>query len=265
MSGVCPDAWPDRMIPAPEEPGMAGSDNPRCPPDGKALGLRPSRSLVASVALMTVASAPTLFAVVLAQDLYGRSSVALVAVTFTVGSLAAHAVATFVERAGTNSLNTWLLCAFGMVVIWPFAGVHLAVLCAAQLLSGLCMTALEGLIDAATAARAEGSVTGALARATAGRAMGSAAGLAVLPFAVVSVGLAATTGAMAVLLAGTAAAVFAVSRFVGPGRRDRSAGTVAQPVWDRQANGHWPEPGLAPDRLPAQPSLTKDQSALPHP
>jgi hypothetical protein len=105
-----------------------------------------------------------------------------------------------------------------MVILWPFAGLNLAFLCAAQLLSGLCMTALEGLIDATAAAQATGSVTGALARATAGRALGSAAGTAILPLAIVSVGLSRYTGTVALLLFATMVPVIAMARSAPGGK-----------------------------------------------
>ena len=181
-----------------------------------------------------------------------------------------------------------------MVLLWPLAPLSVAWLCAAQLLSGLFMTTLEGLLDATTAARATGSVTGALARGTAGRALGSAAGTAALPVALVGVGLAPVTGGVTLLLAGTAVAVFAGTHLAGsrsqrhaparhrahaiPSPRGTAAGprtgsasvplpsAIVLPVpGRRRANGHWPEPGLAAERLPAQPLPAARHAALPHP
>lgn len=171
--------------------------------------VRPSLPLVSGVVLMALASAPTLLAVALAQRLHGRDAVALAAVAFTVGSLSAPSLARRVARHWRNGPAAWATCAVGMVALWPLAYTHVAVLCAAQALSGLSMTALEGLLDSRAADEADGSVTGALARVTAGRALGSAAGTAVLPAAVVAVGLTGTTAVLAVGL-GLAAAALAV-------------------------------------------------------
>jgi len=163
---------------------------------------RPSLPLVAGVLLMAIASAPTLLYVPLAAELHGRSSVAMAAVAFTLGSLTAPYVAGVIERWGANGPLAWIGCAVGMVVLWPFAPLSITVLCVAQLLSGQFMTTLEGLLDARTAAEARGRVTGALARGTAGRALGSAAGTAALPFGLVAVGLSALTGTLALALLG---------------------------------------------------------------
>jgi hypothetical protein len=63
--------------------------------------------------------------------------------------------------------------------------------------SGLCMTALEGLVDSCAAARRPGAVTATLARTTAGRALGSAGGAAAFPALVLAFGLSATTATLA--------------------------------------------------------------------
>jgi hypothetical protein len=168
---------------------------------------RPSLPLVAGVVLMAAASAPTLLAVPIAAHLHGRSSVAAAAIAFTVGSLTAPYVAGLVHRQTANGPLAWILCATGMVVLWPLAPTSVAVLCAAQVLSGQFMTTLEGLLDATTAAQARGSVTGALARGTAGRAFGSAGGTAALPFGLVAVGVSAVTGVLTLVLLGAAIAL----------------------------------------------------------
>ena len=112
----------------------------------------PSLPLLAGVVLMAIASAPTLLYVPLAAELHGRSSVALAAIAFTIGSLTAPYVAGVVERRAANGPVAWIVCAVGMVVLWPFAPFSIAVLCAAQMLSGQFMTTLEGLLDARAAA-----------------------------------------------------------------------------------------------------------------
>ena len=183
---------------------------------------RPSLPLVAGVLLMAIASAPTLLAVPLAAELHGRSSVAAAAIAFTIGSLTAPYVAGVLQRRAWNGPTAWILCAAGMVVLWPLAPFSVVVFCAAQLLSGQFMTTLEGLLDATAAKQARGPVTGALARATAGRALGSAAGTAALPIGLVAVGLTALTGGMTLLLlgAGAASAVWASRRSRGVGSPD---------------------------------------------
>lgn len=177
---------------------------------------RPSLPLVAGVLLMSIASAPTLLAVALAAELHGRDSVPAVAVAFTVGSLTAPYLSGRVERRTANGPAAWILCAVGMVLLWPLAPWSVAALCGAQLLSGLFMTTLEGLLDATAAAHARSSVTGALARATAGRAFGSAAGTAALPVGVATLGLSAVTGGAAFALLSGAMVVTGWNRFGDP-------------------------------------------------
>ncbi len=154
--------------------------------------LRPSMPVVTGALLMCAASAPTLLAVALAIELHGRSAIGPAAIAFTVGSLAAPALNGWLERRGLNRPPIWVMCAVGMTGLWTVAGVSVAALCVAQVASGLCMTALEGLMDTTVARRNPSGVTGALARATAGRALGSAGGTAVLPLLVVGVGLGTT-------------------------------------------------------------------------
>ncbi len=151
---------------------------------------------------MFLASAPTLLAVALAAELHGRAAVAPAAIAFTLGSLAAPTLTGRIPSRYTDHPGLWALCAFGTVVGWVLAPVHLALLCAAQLTSGLFMTALEGLLDTSAALRHPGQVTGALARATAARALGSAAGTALLPLLVVGVGLQGTTLTLGLILLG---------------------------------------------------------------
>jgi len=200
-----------------------GSPVPRAAPGAPRARLaRPSVSgaTVCGVLLMFLASAPTLLSVALAAQLHGRSSVGLAACAFTLGSLAAPALAARVERRAADNAVAWTLCGAGMVLGWVVAPVHVVALCVAQLLSGLCMTSLEGLLDATAARRNPATVTGALARATAGRALGSAAGAAVLPLAVDEVGLPSAVG---VVCAGLLAAALAA-------RVRRARAVVQQPV-----------------------------------
>lgn len=162
---------------------------------------RPSAVTVQGALLMLVASGPTLLAVALAAELHGRSAVGPAAIAFTLGSLLAPVVATFLERRGRNVPGWWLLLALGMVAGWVLAPVSVAWLCMAQVLSGLCMTTLEGLLDTTASRRRPDAVTAALARSTAARALGSSAGTALLPLAVAAVGLSRSSAVIAGVLA----------------------------------------------------------------
>ncbi len=150
---------------------------------------RASLPVAGGVLLMFAASGPTLLSVGLAAELHGSATVALVAAAFTLGALAAPAISWHVQRRRANGPLVWVLCAVGMSVGWVLAPWSVALMMLAQAASGLCMTALEGLLDTSIAARSADEVTGALARATAGRALGSAAAVALLPAAVDAVGL----------------------------------------------------------------------------
>jgi hypothetical protein len=70
-----------------------------------------------------------------------------------------------------------------LVTGWAFAASHPAALLAAQLLSGICMSGLEGDMDARVAAgnASPNGVTAGLASAAALRAFGSAAAVALAP------------------------------------------------------------------------------------
>jgi hypothetical protein len=163
---------------------------------GRRAGATVSLPVLAGAGLMFVASAPTLLSVGLAAQTHGRASVALVAVAFTVGSLAAPLVSSAVQRRHANRPTVWILCAVGMVVGWVFAPGSVALMVVAQAASGVFMTSLEGLLDTTAAARAGTGVTGALARGTAARALGSAAATAALPVAVSAAGLSATSAVL---------------------------------------------------------------------
>ena len=167
-------------------------------PDRRRVGV--SAPTLGGSILMFLASAPTLLAVALAADLHGRVAVAPAAIAFTLGSLAAPALTRRIPEHRADHLGLWIACALGMVVGWILAPAHVALMCVAQLLSGLFMTALEGLLDASAARHHPGHVTGALARATAGRALGSAAGTALLPLLIAGVTLEATTATISLVL-----------------------------------------------------------------
>jgi hypothetical protein len=170
----------------------------------------PSGLAVLGGLLMLLGSAPTLLYVALSEQAHGRAAVGAAAVAFVAGSLLAGPAASALQRRPGSPGLRYVLAAAGMCAGWVVAPLSIPLLCAAQLLSGLCMTLLEGLLDSAAAAREPHRVTGALASVTAGRALGSAAGTAVLPLVVLQAGLpvaaAAATGGLLVLAAVTAAA-----------------------------------------------------------
>jgi hypothetical protein len=92
-----------------------------------------------------------------------------------------------------------------MVAGWTFAAWHPVALLIAQLLSGMCMSALEGDMDARVAARdaSPRGVTAGLATAAALRAFGSAAAVAVAPRAISTNGIGALSVALVTVLAAT--------------------------------------------------------------
>jgi MFS family permease len=127
------------------------------------------------------------------------------------------------QGTGLNRPTTWGLVAAGIVVGWSLAPLSVAWMCVAQLASGLCMTALEGLIDSYAAERRPQAVTPTLARTTAGRAIGSAAGSAAFPSIVLVFGLSATTATIAVGLLATSVAAQVVAEPVEPPEAVRAA------------------------------------------
>jgi len=196
-----------------------------------------SPPVVSGLVLMFLASAPTLLSVALAEELHGRSAVAAAALAFTAGSLLAPLAAGFVDRRHLNTGAVWWLCASGMVAGWVLAPQSVTLLCAAQVLSGLTMTLLEGLLDNAAARYDPTAVTGALAMASAGRALGSAGGTAVLPLLVAGASLTAVTAPVTVVLlvltvvaSCGAAAHRRATRRADPGRWQPAAVRAAVPV-----------------------------------
>jgi MFS family permease len=181
----------------------AGARARRGPPSGLA---------VLGGLLMLLGSAPTLLYVALAEDAHGRTAVAAAAVAFVVGSLLAGPTASALQRRPGSPGPRYVLAAVGMVAGWVVAPLSVPLLCAAQVLSGLCMTLLEGLLDSAAVAREPHRVTGALASVTAGRALGSAAGTAVLPLVVLQTGLPLTAAAATAVLVLLAALTLAGTR-----------------------------------------------------
>ena len=180
--------------------------------------------------LMLLGSAPSLLAVALTEERYGRAAVPSAAIAFTVGSLVAPVLAGLVERRDAGRPALHALCAAAAVAGWVLAPVSLPLLCAAQLLSGACLPLLEGLRDGAVTRRNPGQPTRALAVASAGRALGAAAGTAALPVAVAGAGLPGTAGVASALLLVAA-------------RSPRSTGGGTCPShrsWTRHCTTCWP-------------------------
>jgi hypothetical protein len=102
------------------------------------------------------------------------------------------------------------------VVGWVLAPAHVAGLLVAQFLSGLSLTAFEGVMDARVAGRAEpGTVTTALAWSAAARALGSALAVKAVPMVVAAAAVTSVAGLTAgvlVLAALAAAGAAAVGR-----------------------------------------------------
>jgi hypothetical protein len=196
VAGGSPIRRPPRPTPARPLAGLQHRQGHRWP--------TMSLPVAAGVVLMLAASAPTLLSVAIAAELHGRSSVALVAVAFTLGSLAAPLISRHVQRRRANGPAVWLLCALGMTVGWVFAPWSVALMMVAQAASGLFMTALEGLLDTSISVEATSGVTGALARGTAGRALGSATAVALFPAAIDQVGLTTLMTIVVALLGGAA-------------------------------------------------------------
>jgi hypothetical protein len=132
---------------------------------------------------MLLGSGPTLLAVGLAAQLHGTRWVAGSALAFAAGSLLAPFAVARLERHAVPPSVAWPALGVGMAAGWTFAAWHPLALLAAQLLSGMCMSALEGDMDARIAASdaAPRGVTANLATAAALRAFGSAAAVASPP------------------------------------------------------------------------------------
>jgi hypothetical protein len=101
---------------------------------------------------MLLGSGPTLLAVGLAAQLHGTRWVAGSALAFALGSLLAPFAVARLERHAVPPSIAWPALGVGMAAGWAFAAWHPLALLAAQLLSGMCMSALEGDMDARIAA-----------------------------------------------------------------------------------------------------------------
>ena len=140
------------------------------------------RILGAGALLMVIGSGPTLLFVALAARLHGKESVVGAAIAFAVGSLLAPAATRLLDRAGLVGLAGWPVWCLGMAVAWAAAPWSLAGLWLAQLMSGVCLTGFQGVMDHALAGGArDGRATTALAQASAARAVGSAVAVRLVP------------------------------------------------------------------------------------
>jgi plastocyanin len=161
--------------------------------------------LLAGTLIMLVGSGPALLAVGLAAELYGSRWVAGSALAFTGGTLLAPWAAALLDRQRLPTTITWPAWGTGMLLGWTLAPAHVAGLLFAQVLSGLCIAAFQGGMDAHVAAKqAHGRLMGSLAASEAVRALGSAAAVAALPALVGTRSIAAFSAvASAALLAAT--------------------------------------------------------------
>jgi hypothetical protein len=151
---------------------------------------------------MLLGSGPTLLAVGLAAELHGTRWVAGSALAFALGSLLAPFAVARLERRAVPPAIAWPALGVGMAAGWTFAAWHPLALLAAQLLSGMCMSALEGDMDARVASKAaRRGVTANLATAAALRAFGSAAAVAVAPRVIAEAGIGWLGAALATGLA----------------------------------------------------------------
>ena len=182
---------------------------------------RPNALLASGGLVMLLGSGPTLLAVGLAAELHGTRWVAGSALAFAAGSLLAPLAVARLERRPLPPAITWPVLGVGMAGGWAFAAWSPFALLGAQLLAGMCMSALEGDMDARVATRAASprGVTAGLATAAALRALSSAAAVAMAPRVIAEAGVGWLGGALAIGLA-TVAALRLVRR------------------WTRSAAGH---------------------------
>jgi hypothetical protein len=143
------------------------------------------RLFAAGAVLMAIGSGPTLLFVALAAQMHGREAVAGAAIAFAVGSLLSPRMTRWLERGGFRGLDSWPLWCAGMIAGWAAAPWSLEGLWFAQLLSGLCLTGFQGVMDHALAGEArDGRATTTLAQGSAARALGSAVAVRLVPLVV---------------------------------------------------------------------------------
>jgi hypothetical protein len=165
------------------------------------------RLLAAGGAVMLLASGPTLLAVPLTTELYGRNWVAGAAIAFTLGCLVSTKSVELIGRLELPAVLRWSLWGMGMLVGWLAVPLHAVTVLLAQFLAGLSQSAFEGDMDSRVAEEAppEG-VTTALAYSASTRALGGSLAVRMLPMLVTAQAVGAAVSA-SVLILGVAALV----------------------------------------------------------
>jgi MFS family permease len=165
------------------------------------------RLLAAGGAVMLLASGPTLLAVPITTELYGRNWVAGAAIAFTLGCLVSTKAVELIGKLELPAVLRWSLWGMGMLVGWLAAPLHAVTVLLAQFLAGLSQSAFEGDMDSRVAEEAppEG-VTTALAYSASTRALGGSLAVRMLPMLVTAQAVGAAVSA-SVLILGVAALV----------------------------------------------------------
>jgi hypothetical protein len=184
----------------------------------------PVRVLAGGAGVALLAYGPTLLYVALGTELHGARSVAFAAVAFSLGCLVSPGVAEAVARLRLPATLAWPLWGVGMLAGWVLAPWNIVGLCVAQGLSGICLTAFEGGMDARLAQQAApGAVTTVLAWTASTRAMGGAVAVRAVPVLVAApaIGVMASGSATVLALGGVVAT--AVVSVLAPAGRHRLA------------------------------------------
>ncbi|MFI5907701.1 hypothetical protein [Dactylosporangium sp. NPDC051541] len=185
--------------------------------------------LAAGSAIMLLSAGPTLLSVALATELYGHRAVAGAAAAFSAGCLLSSWAVDRVGRLRLPPAVVWPLWGVGMLAGWLLAPAHVAGLFLAQFLSGLCMTAFEGGMDAKLAQAARpGTVTTVLAWSASTRALGSAVAVRTLPLLIAAPQVGTVAGTAAVILSVASLTALARRRAADAARRESafSGGTA---------------------------------------
>jgi MFS family permease len=165
------------------------------------------RLLAAGGAVMLLASGPTLLAVPLTTELYGRDWVAGAAIAFTLGCLLSTKAVELIGKLRLPTVLRWSLWGLGMLVGWLVAPLQAVTVLLAQFMAGLCQAAFEGDMDSRVAKEAppEG-VTAALAYSASTRALGGSLAVRMLPMFVTAQAVGAAVS-VSMLILGVAALV----------------------------------------------------------
>lgn len=162
------------------------------------------RLLAAGGAVMVLAAGPTLLAVPLTTQLYGRQWVAGAAIAFTLGCLLSTKAVETIGKLKLPAVLRWSLWGIGMLVGWLAAPLHAGTVLLAQFSAGVSQASFEGDMDSRVAEEAPpDGVTTALAYSASTRALGGSIAVRLLPFLVTAqaVGTAVST---ALLILGVA-------------------------------------------------------------